>query len=192
MQTDRRYGARLCKLSRFLSLLLRHRPTRFPIPLDDQGYADLNVVLRILKGLPNFRWATRASVEAVLALPGRRRFEIVAGADGVERIRALYGHTAIRPTYDPVTPPDVLYHGTAPENLDAIAREGLRPMERQYVHLAASPETARAIALRHTETPVILRVDAAGAREAGVAFYQPVAEIYLCDAVPAGFVAPWR
>lgn len=188
MNTDRRYEARLRKLSRFLSLLLRHRPARFPVAIDDQGYVDLNAVLRILKGLPNFRWASRADVEAVSALPGRRRFEIVAVEDGGSRVRALYGHTAIRPTYDPVTPPAVLYHGTAPENVEAITREGLRPMERQYVHLATTPDMARTIALRHSAAPIILRVDAAGAVEADVVFYQPVEEIYLCDAVPPEFV----
>ena len=70
MNTDRRYQTRLRKLSRFLSLLLRHRPARFPLAMDDQGYVDLNAMLRILKGLPNFRWATRTDVEEVIALPG--------------------------------------------------------------------------------------------------------------------------
>ena len=184
MSVDRRRDARLRKLSRFLALLLRHQPARFALSVDAEGYAGLDAVLRILNGLPNFRWATRADINAVLALPGRSRFEIVGG-----RIRALYGHTAIRPTYTPTPPPDVLYHGTAPENLDAIRREGLLPMQRQYVHLATTPETARQIALRHTDEPVILRVDAGSAHAAGVVFYHPEENIYLCEAVPARFVA---
>jgi putative RNA 2'-phosphotransferase len=144
--------------------------------------------LHILHGLPNFRWATRADVEAAIALPGRRRFEIVGDA-GDARIRALYGHTAIRPTYPPVAPPDVLYHGTAPETLAAIRREGLKPMERQYVHLAIDPETARDIAIRHTDTPAILCVAAAAAYAAGVRFYHPVEQIYLSDPIPPQYVA---
>lgn len=183
MTQDRRRDARLRKLSRFLALLLRHQPARFALPLDAEGYADLDAVLHILNGLPNFRWATRADIDALLALPGRSRFEIVGG-----RIRALYGHTAIRLTYTPATPPDVLYHGTAPENLDAIRREGLQPMQRQYVHLATTPETARQIALRHSDAPVILRIDAASAHAAGVVFYHPEENIYLCEAVPAKFI----
>jgi len=184
MTQDRYRDARLRKLSRFLALLLRHQPARFALALDAEGFADLDAVLHILKGLPNFRWADRADIDALLALPGRRRFEIVGG-----RIRALYGHTAIRLTYTPVIPPNVLYHGTAPENLDAIRREGLRPMRRQYVHLATTPEMARQIALRHTDEPVILRVDAASAHTAGVVFYHPEENIYLCEAVPAELIA---
>ncbi len=180
MTQDRYREARLRKLSRFLALLLRHQPARFALPLDTEGYANLDAVQRILKGLPNFRWAARADIDALLALPGRKRFESAGG-----RIRALYGHTAIRLAYTPTTPPDVLYHGTAPENLDAIRNKGLLPMHRQYVHLATTPEMARTIALRHTDDPVILRVDAASAHAAGVVFYHPEENIYLCEAVPA-------
>lgn len=183
MTQDRYHEARLRKLSRFLALLLRHQPARFALSLDAGGFADLDAVLRILKGLPNFRWATRVDIDALLALPGRKRFEIVGG-----RIRALYGHTAIRLEYTPTSPPDTLYHGTAPENLDAIRNKGLLPMHRQYVHLATTPETARTIALRHTDEPMTLRVDAAKARAAGVVFYHPEENIYLCEAVPAEYV----
>jgi len=84
MSIDRRHDVRLSKLNRFLALLLLHRHARFPIPIDADGYADLATVMRILKGLPNFRWATRADIEAALDLPEHNRFEI---AD--ERIRAV-------------------------------------------------------------------------------------------------------
>ena len=83
MSTDPRRVARLSKLNRFLGLLLRHRSPRFPIPIDKDGYADLEVVQHVLKSLPNFRWATRTDIEAALDLPEHNRFEIVD-----ERIRA--------------------------------------------------------------------------------------------------------
>jgi putative RNA 2'-phosphotransferase len=175
------------KLSKFLSLLLRHRPARFPVPLDDEGYADLNEIMRILNGLPNFRWATRADVEAVVDCQGRRRFEIEG-----EHIRALYGHTNFSPTYEPVEPPETLYHGTAPESLDAIQHEGLRPMQRQYVHLAVTTEMAHSIALRRTHEPVILVIDAGRAYADGIKFYHPVDEIYLCKRVSAEYITEDR
>lgn len=178
----------LRKLSKFLSLLLRHHPEKFPLKLNEAGYADLNEILRLLRGLPNFRWATRSDVDAVLTLPGRQRFEIVT-ANGVERIRALYGHSAVRPEYEAVAPPDVLYHGTAPDALEAISREGLKPMARQYVHLAVDVETARGIAARHTATPVILRVDAAAAHAAGIEFYHPTPAIYLVETLPPAYLS---
>jgi putative RNA 2'-phosphotransferase len=183
--TRRSYQLR--KLSKFLSLLLRHHPTRFPINMDAQGFAEMDEVMRMVRALPNFRWVTRADIDAVLALPGRQRFEIVMqGAK--PRIRALYGHTALRPEYEPVTPPDVLYHGTAPEMLEVIGREGIRPMERQYVHLTPDPETARSIALRQTAAPIILKINARAAYAQGQAFYNPTPEIYLTEYVAPAFL----
>lgn len=173
----------LQRLSKFLALLLRHRPAKFPLKLDEQGYASLDEVMAILHGLPNFRWANRADVAAVVNTAGRRRYEIVG-----DRIRALYGHSALRPTYEPVVPPAVLYHGTAPEAAVLIRREGLHPMDRGYVHLSATPELARSTGLRHTASPVILRIRAAEAHAAGIPFYHPIPEIYLSEAIPPEFI----
>jgi putative RNA 2'-phosphotransferase len=155
--------------------------------MDAQGFAELDEVMRVVQALPNFRWATRADINAVLELPGRQRFELVT-AGTTPRIRALYGHTALRPEYEPVTPPDVLYHGTAPEMLEHIKREGLQPMERQYVHLTPDRETARSIALRHTADPVILEVDARAAHAEGQSFYHPTLDIYLTELVAPAFL----
>jgi len=111
----------LVKLSKFLSLILRHQPERFALELDDEGWASLSEVMEILRGLPNFRWATRADVMAVveggtgdgspepvgradsaelvagsgrgLAEVGKRRFEVQGS-----RIRACYGHSFAQPT----------------------------------------------------------------------------------------------
>jgi putative RNA 2'-phosphotransferase len=81
----------LIKLSKFLALILRHQPERFALELDDEGWVSLSEVLEILRGLPNFRWATRADVMEVVEEgtgDGKRRFEVQG-----KRIRACYGHT---------------------------------------------------------------------------------------------------
>ncbi len=78
---------RLVKLSKFLALLLRHQPQRFALALDEEGWASLAEVMEILRGLPNFRWATRADVVRVVeegSGDGKRRFELCEG-----RIRAI-------------------------------------------------------------------------------------------------------
>ena len=141
---------RLIKLSKFLALILRHQPERFGLPLDEEGWASFSEVMEILRGLPNFRWATRADVMALVeegAGDSKRRFEVAEG-----RIRARYGHSLAQPIrYEPCIPPPLLYHGTAPESLEAIRREGLQPMERQYVHLSPDPETAIRVGARHDD-----------------------------------------
>jgi len=189
---DYRRTLRLQKLGRFLSLLLKHRSVRFPIQLDAEGYASFKDVMHILKRLPNFRWASVTDVKAVLDLPGPQRFELSGGQAKSMRIRAHHGHTSIRPQYEAVTPPDLLYYGTTSENLDAIRREGIRPLERQYVRLAADLSTARSIALRVTPDPIILHIDAVAAHAANYQFYNPTPGIYLTDSIPLRFIQEYK
>jgi putative RNA 2'-phosphotransferase len=177
---------RLVKLSKFLALILRHQPERFALALDEEGWASLSEVMEILKGLPNFRWATRADVMAVVegGTADKRRFEVEGN-----RIRARYGHSFAQPIrYESCTPPPMLYHGTSPDRLASIRREGLRPMERQYVHLSPDPETAVRVGARHAERPVVLIVRAAAAHAVGVEFYQADAAVYLARCIPAEFL----
>ncbi|MBN1248210.1 MAG: RNA 2'-phosphotransferase [Anaerolineae bacterium] len=188
MSESLRYQHQLGKLSRFLLMLLRHQPARFPVRLDDQGFADLGEVLRVVHALPNLRWATLSDVEAVLHMPGPRRFEIIDDGTRARRIRALYGHTARHLDYKPVEPPDTLYFGAAPEAVDRIRREGLNPDERSYVHLVDDPQPARRAALSETPDPVVLTIDAAAACAAGITFYSPAEGLYLCAAIPPQFI----
>ena len=183
---DRR---RLMKLSKFLALILRHQPERVALPLDEEGWTSFSEVMEIVKGLPNFRWANRADVLQVVEGKGgddKRRFEVQGN-----RIRARYGHSFAQPiVYEPCTPPPILYHGTSPDALESIRREGLRPMERQYVHLSPDTETAIRVGARHDSQPVVLTVRAAKARAAGVEFYQADEAVYLAKQVPPEFVDP--
>lgn len=178
---------RLTKLSKFLSLILRHQPERFALAIDEEGWASLSEVMEILKGLPNFRWATRADVTKVVeegSGDDKRRFEVAEN-----RIRARYGHSFAQPIrYEPCVPPSILYHGTSRKALVAIRREGLHPMGRQYVHLSPDPETAVRVGARHDEEPVILTIRATEAHAAGVVFHQADEAVYLAKRVPAAFV----
>ena len=179
--------SRHLKLSKFLALILRHQPERFGLSLDEEGWASLSEVMEILRGLPNFRWATRADVMAVVEQGSgddKRRFEVEGN-----RIRARYGHSMAQPIrYEPCTPPLLLYHGTSPDALDAIRREGLKPIERQYVHLSPDCETAIRVGVRHAGEPVVLTVRAAAAHAAGVEFYRADEAVYLARHVPAEFL----
>lgn len=178
---------RLVKLSKFLALILRHQPERFGLVLDEGGWASLAEVMEILRGLPNFRWATRADVMRIVEEgtgDGKRRFQVKGG-----RIRARYGHSLARPIrYEPCTPPPVLHHGTSPDVLESIRREGLKPMERQYVHLSPDPGTAILVGARHAEQPVVLTVRAAEAHAADVEFYRADEAVYLAKHIPVQFL----
>lgn len=173
------------QLSKFLSLLLRHRADHWGLDLDEEGFIDLSAVWAIVSQRYPGRYDD-ADLHAVLAgdTDGKRRFEVVDG-----RIRALYGHSKVRRiTYPPVEPPEVLYHGTNQDALVAIRRQGLLPMKRQYVHLSTTVERASTVALRRTAKPLILTIRAGEAFRAGIEFYHPEPLHYLAWSIPAGFI----
>ena len=120
----------------------------------------------------------------MMAEASKQRFEM---SDG--RIRALYGHsTPHRLAKEAAPPPEMLFHGTAPDTVAIIRTGGLRPMGRQYVHLSADTATAEQVGRRKATGPVILRIRAAAAHKGGVRFYRGNDLVWLADAVAPEFI----
>lgn len=167
------------RISRFLSMVLRHQPDAVGITLDEGGWVDVDVLMAACaaKG----RRFSRATLDHVVATNNKQRFSF--SADG-RRIRANQGHSVeVDLGLAAAAPPDVLYHGTAAATLPAILREGLRPMARQDVHLSADQDTAVRVGARHGR-PVVLEVDAAGLAAAGHTFRVSANGVWLTDRVP--------
>ena len=57
------------------------------------------------------------------------------------------------------------------------------------MHLSVDRETAHAVGRRKSRTPVILRIDAAAAGNAGVVFYAGNDKGWLADRIPPEFVS---
>ena len=168
--------------SRFLSLVLRHRPERIGLDLNANGWADIDTLIAL--AAPTHR-LDRALIDAVVAGNDKQRFAI--SADG-RRIRANQGHSvAVDLALPPATPPPLLYHGTATRFVDAIRREGLKPGNRQHVHLSRDIDTAMKVGSRHGR-PHVLRVDAAAMTAAGHVFHVSENGVWLTAAVPVAFI----
>ena len=191
-------GERRRRLSKFLSGALRHFPGDAGLELDDRGWTDYDDLVAAAER--QYGWATERHVAAVIATDPNRRFERT-GTDGAgddrDRVRAAYGHSvdvdleceATRETGpSDGSVPDVLYHGTAPENVASIREEGLRPMSRQQVHLSGSREEARRVGARHAGDPVVLVVDAAAMLADGHRIAKRGRETYTTDRVPPEYV----
>ena len=147
------------RLSKFLSLVLRHDPACIGLTLDAQGWADVDDLLQKANaaGVP----LTRALLDEIVRTSDKQRFAL--STDGT-RIRANQGHSIpVDLALEPVAPPNVLYHGTVARFLPSIRRKGLRRGQRHHVHLSADRETASRVGSRRGE-PVVLTV-AAGADE---------------------------
>ena len=174
---------RMRRLSKLLSLILRHRPDLVGIRLDEFGFSDVNVgeLAKRISRLRGFEWVTARDIERVVTRDPRGRFEIRGG-----RIRATYGHSVpVLPPGDPLeNPPPVMYHGTTRRALGRILREGIRPMRRRFVHLSATPEAAAEVGRRHGRDVVVLVVDARGLVQRGIRVWRASDLIYLTEWVP--------
>ena len=106
------------------------------------------------------------------------------------KIRATYGHSMENKIeFTPSVPPSVLYHGTLNRVLDSIRKNGLLPMNRQYVHLSSDVATARKVGERHDRNPAILTVDAAKMHADGFKFFHSANDgTWMCEKVPFRYV----
>lgn len=170
--------------SKFLSLVLRHKPETVGLSLDDQGWADIDALLRC--SAAHGRAFSRSDLMRVVEQSDKKRFAL--SGDGL-RIRAVQGHSAKEVDIDfvPQIPPDTLFHGTAGRFLESIRAQGLVPGQRQYVHLCADPDTARKVGARHGK-PVTLTIRAATMCRDGFAFYRADNGVWLTRQVPAGYI----
>jgi putative RNA 2'-phosphotransferase len=170
-----------------MSVALRHDPATFDLDLDENGWTTLQALVTAIAARPQWNWVQPQHIRQVVETSDKQRFEING-----DLIRARYGHSrAARPSYQPVTPPEILYHGTPRRNLAAIRRYGLKPMSRQYVHLSATPEMALQVGRRRDDQPLLLMIRAAAAHAAGLIFGTPSGgqdNVYLAEAVPPEFI----
>ena len=173
------------KLSKAVSHALRHEPWFYGLELDPEGWAPVDELLAALADTdPAWCELSRADLARMIETSTKARHELREN-----RIRARYGHsTPGRIPKSPEAPPEFLYHGTSPLRIAAIRRDGLQPMTRQYVHLAASHEIALVVGRRKAPGPVVIEVLSARAWQEGVPFYRGNDVTWLADSVPPGFL----
>jgi putative RNA 2'-phosphotransferase len=172
-------------LSKFLSLVLRHKPDSIGLVLDPQGWISIDdLIERSTAAGTRF---SRDELRHVVETSDKKRFSV--SADGL-RIRAAQGHSvAVELGLPPREPPLTLYHGTATRFVEAILSEGLKPQSRQQVHLSIDLATAQRVGHRHGK-PFIFKVDALRMHRQGFNFYLADNGVWLVDQVPPEFLAP--
>ncbi len=173
----------LTSISKFLSLVLRHKPQSIGLVLDEAGWAGVDELLA--KAAAAGRRLSRDTLAEVVGRSDKQRFAL--SADGL-RIRANQGHSIdVALGLDPATPPGTLFHGTASRFLAAILGTGLDKRQRHHVHLTHDPATARAVGQRYG-APVVLEIDAARLGTDGHVFYRSANGVWLVDHVPPAYL----
>lgn len=170
-------------ISKFLSLVLRHRPEQIGLVLDVQGWADTTELIEKLN--QHNAGITPEILNLIVATNDKKRF---AFNEDKSMIRANQGHSrAVDLALQPAIPPEWLYHGTAIRFWGQIQREGLQKQQRHHVHLTDKRSTAIDVGGRHGK-PIVLKVAAARMQQAGHTFYRSKNDVWLTEAVPAAFL----
>lgn len=169
------------QISKFLSLILRHKPETIGVTLDDKGWASVDEVLE----KSHFKF-TKEDLKDIVATNDKQRFALNETAT---KIRANQGHSlkAVVLDLELKTPPDILYHGTVSKYISNIKVEGLQKMSRQYVHLSENRDTATAVGARRGK-PIILSVRALDMYNDGYCFFLSENKVWLTDSVPTKYI----
>ncbi len=172
----------LNKTSRFISMILRHKPGVIGITLDEHGWANVS---ELVEGVNKVHPLDMETLEEIVRTNEKQRFSF---NEDKTKIRANQGHTIpVDVELEEKDPPEVLYHGTGEKYVESIDSTGLEPRQRLYVHLSTDKEMAAKVGQRHGK-PVVYRVNSGQMAKNGYVFYLSVNGVWLTKAVPVQYL----
>lgn len=170
------------ELSKYMSLILRHKPEIIGITLDEHGWAEVDdLVAGIAKKYP----FDQSMLEEIVQNDNKQRYSF---SEDKRKIRANQGHSVeVDVELKETVPPEILYHGTGEKYVKAIQQEGLKSKSRLYVHLTDNPKTAKTVGRRHG-IPWVFQVDSKKMAEDGYLFYLSENGVWLTREVPKEYL----
>lgn len=168
--------------SKFLSLILRHKPESIGIQLDEHGWADVN---ELIAGIRKTHEFSMEILEEIVRTDNKQRYSF---NEDKTLIRANQGHSIpVDVELEKVVPPELLYHGTGEKYSKSIDAEGLKPKSRLYVHLSGNIETAISVGKRHGK-PIVYQVSSGSMQKDGYEFFRSVNGVWLTREVPPKYI----
>ena len=145
----------LTQTSRYISLILRHKPETIGITLDEHGWANVD---ELIAGVNKTHPLTMELLKEIVRSDEKQRYSF---NEDETLIRANQGHSVpVDVELPELEPPEFLYHGTGQKYVASIDRQGLVSKSRLYVHLSIDKETAVKVGRRHG-VPVVYTIQAA-------------------------------
>lgn len=172
----------LIKTSRYISMLLRHKPEAADITLDEYGWAKVD---ELIAGVSKTHFLDMDILEEIVATDDKQRYSF---NENKTLIRANQGHSIdVDVQLEECVPPAYLWHGTGMKYVDSIRKEGLKSKSRLYVHLSYEYETAVNVGSRHGQ-PYVFKIDARRMSEDGFKFYKSINGVWLTEYVPQKYL----
>ena len=168
--------------SKFISLILRHKPEAIGISLDEHGWADVS---ELIAGVGRTRSFDMEDLERIVREDEKQRYSF---NEDKTLIRANQGHSIpVDVELEKAEPPEILFHGTGVKYEESIDKEGLIPKSRLYVHLSGDEETARKVGMRHGKL-VLYHVKSEEVHRDGYEFFRSVNGVWLTKTVPVKYL----
>jgi putative RNA 2'-phosphotransferase len=172
----------LTSISKYISLILRHKPETIGISLDEHGWADTK---ELIAGIGRDRDFNMEMLEEIVRTDEKQRYSF---NEDKTLIRANQGHSIpVDVELEEKAPPEILWHGTGEKYVDSIKQYGLVRKNRLYVHLSKDKETAIKVGSRHGR-PVTYQVMAGRMHADGYKFYLSVNGVWLTEMVPPKYL----
>ena len=173
----------LKNISKFLSLVLRHKPQEIGLLMDANGWVNVDELIE--KCNKNKTSLDFETLEEIVITSDKQRF---AFNDDYTKIRANQGHTVnVDLEFEVTRPIEFLYHGTVEKYIESIKSNGLQKMQRLHVHLSKDLETAIKVGSRRGK-PIILKIYALKMHENGHEFFLSKNGVWLGNEVPAMYI----
>jgi putative RNA 2'-phosphotransferase len=170
------------EISKFIALILRHKPESIGISLDEHGWANVDELIAGINKTTPFDMET---LEEIVRTDNKQRYSF---NEDKTLIRANQGHSIpVDVELEERIPPEILFHGTGEKYVQSIDKEGLIPKSRLYVHLSVDIDTATKVGQRHGK-PVIYKVNALKMHEEGFKFYISKNGVWLIKSVPIQYL----
>jgi putative RNA 2'-phosphotransferase len=170
------------EISKFISLILRHKPETIGISLDEHGWADVD---ELIDGVSKTHPLDMPLLEKIVAENDKQRYSF---NEDKTLIRANQGHSIpVDVELEKKAPPDILWHGTGEKYVASIDRQGLIRKSRLYVHLSSDYDTAIKVGSRHGK-PYVYQVDAKKMSDDGFDFFISVNGVWLTKTVPVEYL----
>lgn len=168
--------------SKYLSLILRHKPEAIGITLDEHGWANVD---ELIAGMTKTHACNKDILEEIVRTDEKQRYSF---NEDKTLIRASQGHSIpVDVELEEAVPPEELWHGTGEKYVKSIDGQGLIPKGRLYVHLSKDRDTAVKVGGRHGK-PVLYIVKAGDMSRDGFPFYLSKNGVWLTKKVPVKYL----
>lgn len=178
-------------LSKTLSYILRHHPEDFDLKMEINGTVKIGKLLNALREDNRFKKIEYEDLKRLVDKDKKNRFTIIKLDNEPRRIKANYGHSIdnIDLNYENVRPPKCLYHGTTKKFYKNILKQGLKKMNRKYVHLSKTEKQAFKVGKRRAKNPIILKINALEMYKDGYNFFKTNSDIILTEYVNNQYIS---